>query len=231
MTQFQTATITKTQLSPNFYELDCHPHQSLNFHPGQYLIIKVNETRVVQYSLASPRSQTNFKLLTQYIPSGEASEWVKNQLSTGDSIEYFGPLGNFLLHPPKDTDQIIFLATGSGIAPFLSMIPELLTHHSFTKPIVLYFGIRDQTDLIYQTELQLLTQKHPNFKHHICLTQPDKSWKGRKGRITKHLLHDYDNLSNTALYLCGSSSMIQEAKQIALEKDALPENLHHEKFW
>lgn len=231
MPNFQTATLqTKTIINDKFITLDLRPEQPFNFIPGQYVILRVNLDRVVQYSMTSLPQQSTFQLLVEYIPGGQASEWVKNTLNEGDTIEYLGPMGIFTVQETQ-TKQLLFLATGSGIAPLKSMIDDLLTNQKETRPVHLYFGLRTTDDLIYYEHFNRLEIEYDNFNFHLCISQPGTTWTGKKGRITHHIREDFPSSVDCSAYLCGSEEMIQEATQILTRSGIQPEHLHQEKFW
>lgn len=224
---FQTAKIiSNTNLAGNYYQLICQPQEPLNFIPGQYLILKINEDRVSQYSLASTPEQTNFELLVDVTPDGVSSKYVKN-LKVSDEITYMKPMGKFTIQ--EITPQVVFLATGSGIAPFKSMIPTLVESSPNTK-IKLLFGLRHTTDLIYQDYFQNLQAHHPYFSCSYCLSQPNDQWSGLKGHITQHL-ETIKDLAESSFYLCGSPDMIEEAHSKLINSQVPEDKIYFEKYW
>lgn len=229
---FQTAKlIAKQQLAENFYLLTCQPSQPLVFKPGQFIVLRVNPERVVQYSLASIPNQPTFDLLVQYVPHGEASEWVKNDLHVGDTIEYYGPLGICTFHPDDQAREILFMATGAGLAPHISIIDDLLINQSESRPISLYFGIHNQANIIYSDHFNQLMAQHPNFKYNISLSQASPGWTGHSGYITHAVSRDISSAKHLAAYLCGSEAMIADAKLLLTQKGIATNRIYTEKFW
>lgn len=231
--KFQTATIiTKEAIAEKFFLLTCEVSTPLVFTPGQYIVVRVTPERVVQYSLASQPNQSTFEIVVQYFPGGQASEWVKNRLQVGDTIEFYGPLGIFNFHPQDGSTEALFLATGAGIAPFKSIIDHLLINQQHPQTLKLYFGLRHQTHLVYHEHFLQLAKQHPQFTYRPALSQPDSSWNGFNGYITKILADDYSApTTSLSAYLCGSNDMIADATQILTTLGTPPERIYTEKFW
>ena len=219
--------ISNTNLAGNFYQLICQSTVPLNFIPGQYLIIKINDERVTQYSLASLPGPSEFELLVDITPDGVSSRYIK-ALKTGDTIQFLKPMGKFVLNE-NITPIVAFLATGSGIAPFKSMIPGLLSSHPEIQ-VKLLFGLRHIADIFYSNFFARLARSHPNFTYHYSLSQPETSWNGLIGHITQHLelIGDFSNLS---AYLCGSPKMIEESQVQLLQLGVPEDKINFEKYW
>ena len=218
--------ISNTNLAGNFYQLICRQDEPLQFIPGQYLIVKINPERVTQYSIASLPGTNEFELLVDITPDGVSSKYIKS-LKPGDQITYLKPMGKFVLK--ELTPQIAFLATGSGIAPFKSMIPFLLDNYPEIL-IKLLFGLRHTTDIFYSDFFSDLTKQYSNFNCHCSISQPDSDWTGLTGHITKHL-DLIGNFSNTSFYLCGSPNMIDETNELLLQSGVSDDKIYFEKYW
>jgi ferredoxin-NADP reductase len=137
------------------------------FVAGQWLSFKHNkpdgEEITRAYSIASPPAETNrFALCLNRVQDGYMSNYLCD-MREGDAIICQGPFGDFILRPPmRDT---LFIATGTGIAPFRSMLHWLLgdTSRHQEKHIWLIFGNRTETDIYYPDEFLGLAEKHANF--------------------------------------------------------------------
>lgn len=213
-------------LTTNYLEVVCQPSRPLNFHPGQYIIVQINPDRLSQYSLASVPGETTFTLLIDVSPGGESSQYFRN-LQLGDALTHQPPLGQFIFHP-DDSSQLLFLATGTGIAPLLAMIKQAVLS---SIPIYLLFGLRHESDIIYRSQFQSLHQKFSHFNYLICLSNPAASWTGAHGYITDHLSNFSFNWLKTSTYLCGSPHMIKDAEEILLNLQVPPGNIYTEKYW
>ena len=165
------------------------------------------------YSIASPRGGNKFALCLNRVPEGIVSRWLF-KLSPGDEVDLHEPLGYFTLrHPGR---RAVFIATGTGIAPFRSM---LLDHLPRTEPhITLLFGVRYEEGLLYRDELESLARQYERFKFMPTITRPAASWEGRTGRVQAHLdealnLRTPDEIVNIDVYICGLKEMVDDVRK------------------
>ena len=202
------------------------------FKPGQFVSFEVPHptsklpaTR--PYSIASPPSRRGaVTLLLNLVPEGPGSTYLFS-LKAGDETQFKGPAGAFYL---KEADQrdLLFVATGTGIAPFRSMLAHLF-ENGFSRTVTLYWGLRSQRDLYYQDELNALAAEHPNFSFVTTLSRPEPGWTGVSGRVTKLIEERITSVSQLAVYLCGNSAMIGEVTALIGKKGLCP--IHKEKWY
>ena len=125
----------------------------MQFTPGQSICFEVETARKSNpvhryYSLASPPSQTSrLDLLLSVADQGPGSSYLF-KLTQGEEIQFTGPNGSFCLREDERRD-ILFVATGTGIAPFRSMLHSLLDR-PITNMVTLFWGLRSEGDLYYQ---------------------------------------------------------------------------------
>ncbi len=201
--------------------------ERLDFVPGQFVSLTAmlpgadgQERKITRaYSLASPPSGDNrFELCLNRVPGGHMSPHLFSMLP-GDTIEMRHPLGGFVLRePPADS---IFIATGTGVAPFRAMLQAHLKKGS--PRFTLLLGSRYEDNLLYPEEFEEMAQRHPHFTFVPTLTRPGPNWKGRTGRVQKHLTEVIDGRTATSdlavnFYLCGMHEMVEELRSIL--KDA-----------
>jgi ferredoxin-NADP reductase len=200
----------------------------LAFASGQYVSIQVTERGDRRsYSISSsPGINHGFELLVEPIPNGLGSTYLQN-LKFGDEIKILAPMGRFVL---DDTNQAFtFIATGSGLAPYRSMVLDLLQVKRDTRPITLYWGLRHAEELVYQDEFQQLATVFPNFKFHPVLSQAPQEWPLCRGRVTD-CLAVHSLTPNSGYYLCGSDKMLQDMMVLLAQRGIAPTQIHHEKF-
>ncbi len=179
------------------------------FVPGQFLSLTANEiTRA--YSIASPPSPETriFSLCANLVPEGRFSPWLFN-LQPDDEIEFKGPYGAFI--PRRPIADSIFVATGTGIAPFRSMLHTVLREHPETN-FHLIFGVRYRDTLLYHDELLQLATQHPNFHYHPTLTRPADDWPGLTGRVQPHVLQTLGERRDIDIYICGMKEMVDDLR-------------------
>ena len=139
-----------------------------------------------------------------------------------------GPFGLFAL---KDEPiDIVFAATGAGIAPFRSQILDMIDKKS-TREIHLFFGARTPKDFFWTEELRTLERKHPNIHVHLCLSRDDPSWTGHRGRVQQFIPAVIKDPLTTQIYICGAPEMVGDIKKVAIETWGMPKaNVHAEGY-
>ncbi|MEK9166995.1 MAG: FAD-dependent oxidoreductase [Patescibacteria group bacterium] len=222
-----------SKLTENVYEYDFdYSKDPLDFLPGQFFMIDVLDGNLVKaqraYSIASsPENKDFFTICIKLIPGGRASSYFAG-LKIGDECSFIGSYGRFVL---QDSEKdIVMVATGTGIAPFMSML-NVLWSKGFSKPVTLYFGVATETDLFYLDILKKWEEEHDNFTFLITLSEESSGWKGLKGRVTPHLEEALIDAGNTAIYLCGNGNMIKDVRDLMLERGIPKEDIHFEQFW
>lgn len=218
-------------LASKFHHFVIKTEEEFNFKPGQFVSIKVDPQKINSYSIAGQKSPHEFELLVDIGPGGLGSKYFEH-LKVGDEIIHLSPAGIFTPKLDDGSQSIVFLATGSGIAPVKSMIESLLASGE-TRPITLYFGLRLNTDVFLQDYFEKLSQTHPNFTFKLCLSQPTDDWVGNRGRITQFLKQDLagSSVSNSSVYICGNKNMIEDSVQL-LKDIGCPENhIYYEKYY
>jgi ferredoxin-NADP reductase len=189
---------------------------AIDFKPGQFVVLQVpKDGKVVRrlYSIASaPKHKDFLEFCIQYTEGGVASQYYWS-LQPGDTVHFTGPSGQFVLKDPIDYEPV-FLATGTGVAPFRSMIYSLLDA-GHTQPIWLFFGTRYETSLLFSDEFYSLAEKHPNF-HYIPVVSRPTAWQGATGHVQNVFKQYFPNLPADALdkqiYICGWDVVVKAAK-------------------
>ncbi len=186
------------------------------FTPGQFVSVidRVDTKEITRaYSIASPRGGNRFALCLNRIPEGHVSPHLF-KLKPGDEIEIREPLGYFTMRHPGH--RAVFIATGTGVAPFRSM---LLDHLPTTHPhVTLLFGVRQEEGLLYRKEFERLAQDYATFRFLPTLTRPNENWTGLRGRVQEHLdealhLQSYEDISTVDVYICGLREMVDDVRR------------------
>ena len=194
----------------------------LTWRPGQFISLTCGKTEegeplLRSYSIASSPGTGEVRLVIKLIPHGAASRWLAG-LQVGTPVYFTGPMGFFVLELTHPGD-IVFAATGTGLAPVVPMVRELLGK-SEPGQIHLYWGLRTQKDLFWREELAALA--HPRLTVHTHLSQPEPpptpAWTGARGRITGPLLEHLPTLHKPTFYLVGNGAMIRELKHALQER-------------
>ena len=204
-------------------ELTLTAPSHIRFTPGQFVSFEIERAGRVPatrpYSIAS--SQTGegvIDLVVNHVPGGVGSEYLFG-LRLGDSTRFKGPVGSFTIQ--DGTRELLFVATGTGIAPFRSMLWSLSDASSF-RPVRLFWGLRSERDLYYQGELEQLRAQLPHFTYVTTLSQPSAAWQGAVGRVSPLVERQVTTVDNLDVFLCGNAAMINDVRDIIRRKGLCP---------
>ena len=201
------------------------------FEPGQFvtLDLPIGEKpakRWRSYSIASWPDSTNiFELVIIHKNEGAGTAYLFNSITTGAEILFRGPQGKFLLPPTVDKD-LFLICTGTGIAPFRSMLHHLVRNNVPHKNIYLIFGSRTQEDLLYRDELSELAETLPHFHYMPVLSREE--WTGEKGYVHQVYQRLIEDKRPAYFYLCGWKNMIEDARHQLLELGYDKKDIHYE---
>jgi NAD(P)H-flavin reductase len=203
---------------------------TLEFQPGQFMILNVPKGGEVvkrAYSIASPPHETGIlEFCIQHLEGGAASAYLW-QLKEGDKVSLSGPHGRFLLKEPFDYDPV-FIATGTGVAPFRAMIKHLL-HRGVPRGMWLLFGCRYEHAILYHSEFRSLAALRHNL-HYVPIVSRPKAWDGAVGHVQDLFKKYVTDYSNRDIYVCG---WLEVVKAICMDLEALgvpKEKLHYEEW-
>ena len=159
-------------------------------------------------SIASPPNQTAYYELTvKRVPGGLVSNFLLDVLQEGDRLTASGPDGCFVYNPLMHGQRLVYIAGGSGITPFMSMIREACDR-GLDRHITLIYGSRDEDDIIFHDELSALAARHTNLVYVPVIEQPGSGYTGEKGFMTGDLIERVaGNLEGAMVYLCGPAGM------------------------
>jgi ferredoxin-NADP reductase len=111
-------------------------------------------------------------------------------------------------HDPEQND-VVLLATGVGIGPFLPLGFRLLSGGSSAK-VTLYWGLRLDEDICLTNMFDDWASSYPNFRYRNSLSQPPAGWQGLRGRLTESVPPQLESVTGTTYFLCGNGAMIIE---------------------
>jgi CDP-4-dehydro-6-deoxyglucose reductase len=206
--------------------------ESFDFTPGQFVTLdlpiheKLNK-RVRSYSIASWPDGTNvFELVIVLLEGGLGTTYLFNKVDVGSELVLRGAQGVFTLKEENLQKDLFFICTGTGIAPFRSMLHHIKRHNIQHENIYLLMGTRTQQDLLYHEEMKSFELE----KFHYIPTLSREQWDGRKGYV--HAI--YEELCNSkqpaGFFLCGWKNMIDEAKQRILALGYDRKSIHQELY-
>lgn len=197
----QTGTVTAvTPIASEIIRLDVKVANGIEFLPGQYVRLRPNESSEWRsYSMANASGDTNLVFYIRLVTDGQFSSWLTTA-KAGDLLEIGPSRGTFFLR--NESRPRLFVAGGTGLAPFLAMLQAVRTTPEFnTAPIHLLIGGRTAGHLFAQEELARLQRDLPNLQISIA-TESDPPPGAQEGYATD-LIAELSLDKSTRVYLCG----------------------------
>lgn len=204
----------------------------ISYLAGQYVSIKINEAGERRsYSISSsPDDNHGFHLLAEMVEGGKGSVFLQ-KIQPGESVEVLAPLGRFVVQEGQ-TKKLLFVATGSGIAPIYSMINDLLINKHDTRQMRLHWGLKNEANMFWFDNFGRLTEQYPNFVFDPVLSRSGEGWSLCNGHVQDCLKRDFGekDLSDWQGYVCGNPKMVEEVSVLLGELGMKSEDIHREKF-
>jgi len=259
--------IGREEINPQLIILRVKPDgQRFSFQPGQFAVLGLlgRQPRIAEaareetpaapekmirraYSIASSNIEHNYlEFYLTLVTSGELTPRLF-AMKYGDRI-FVSPkaTGMFTLDRVPAEKAVVLIATGTGLAPYVSMLRTMLVKDDKRRFIVLH-GARYSWDLGYRAELESLARLRPNFLYVPAITRPeeDPHYQGQTGRIQNLLKSGaLEQLcgapldpSRTDVFLCGNPDMIDQVKEwliakgFTMDKPKEPGSIHVEEYW
>jgi ferredoxin-NADP reductase len=204
-----------------------------DFIPGQFITLylpiheKANK-RWRSYSIASWPDQSNvIELIIVLNPNGLGTNYLFHEVTIGSTLTYRGPQGVFTLQQPIEKD-IFLICTGTGIAPFRSMVNHIFQQRIPHQHIYLIYGCRKKNNLMYYEELKKMEACLPGF--HYVPTLSREEWEGSTGYVHNIYESICESRTPASFYLCGWKEMIDDAKARILEMGYDKKDIHVELY-
>ena len=211
--------------------LDEATDKAVEFEPGQCMELEVPDSGIQRaYSLANTANwHGEMEFLIRLQPVGWFSNYLSSEAQPGRILNVYGPGGAFGWQ--NDCyNPVIFIAGGTGLAPFLSMLRRM-AEWGEDRSIHLLFGVNQESELFYLDELQRLQQQLPSLSMTVCVWRPAADWQGFSGTpadaLQQYLQNhpgDYD------IYLCGPPMLVTAATELAIAHGVPEEQIFSEKF-
>lgn len=207
--------------------------QPLDFVPGQFIQVHFHYADGTpakrSYSLATIHDHAlgpgeAVEIAVSYVPGGAATALFEG-LPEGGHVEASGPFGRFCLMPGDRNARYLLIATGTGVTPYRSMLPQLRSLMAERGvEVVLLQGARTPAELLYGDEFRAFADAHPGFRYVPCLSRelpPDPHPDVRHGYVQQHLGEFAPDAARDIAYLCGNPDMVDACFE-ALKGFGLP---------
>ena len=191
---------------------------NFEFKAGQYLVLNVpGEYKAREYSIYSPEDAPFIDLLIKEVDNGEVSKELK-YMKVGTKVEITGPFGFFVLrdNQPGEISHYSFVATGTGISPFHSII---LSNPGLDYEVI--HGVRHGYEAYDSSDYQ-------ENRYHLCTSR--EHGENFYGRVTQYLKKKGIG-KNSIFYICGNSGMVNEVTELLEQNGVSPENIRTEVFF
>lgn len=212
----------ETAMTKRFW-LQAEEGGETDFVPGQFITLDlpIHETRQKRwrsYSIANAPSESGvFELCIVKLEGGLGTTYLFDAIEVGSDITYKKPAGVFTLRKPIERD-LVMICTGTGVAPFRSMIQDIYAQNIPHQSIHLIFGTRKKEDVLYLSEFQKLAEQERSFSYSVALSREevlptDINVYWHKGYVHQIYLEQYKDLREDVQFLiCGWQNMVDEAE-------------------
>lgn len=244
MLDWQTGTvinIINTTATTKQYFIQANGTTNFQFEPGQFITLDLpiheqKNKRWRSYSIASSPNNTNiFELIIVLLEGGLGTTYLFNNVTIGTELKFRGPQGKFTL-PTSIETHLCFICTGTGVAPFRSMIQHIYANNISHQHIYLFFGCRYINDCLYKDEFLELQKSYQEFHYIPCLSRESNEYDfAHKGYVHGQYVkcitkNNIESLTAAKFYLCGWKDMIDEAKENILQLGYSKHDIHFELY-
>ncbi len=230
--------VRASDLSPSVRLLSLEPDDGpLDFEPGQWIDVELETAEGPHkraYSLANPAGARAVEIAVTRVEDGRLSPAL-HQLELGSELAIDGPHGFFTRDAALKAQPSLFVATGTGLAPFRSMLLSLAQGldeggASARAPITVLFGCRSQADILWREELTALSASGL-FRFEVSLSRPDPGYTGRTGYVQTHVAELAHELGEPHVYICGLNKMVAEVRAVCKQELGYPrQRIHSERY-
>ncbi len=181
------------------------------FKAGQYLTFKLeigNSVVTRSYSIASsPASALNgeYQITVKRIVDGFVSDYILDNWNVGDEVIAYAPEGNMTYCPLRDAKNIVAIAGGSGITPFLSLA-RAIDQGDEDCTLTLLYGCRTSDEILFKTELDSLSEKNDKINVVYVLSHSDEDGY-EKGFVGADIIKKYAPEGNYSIFVCGPGGL------------------------
>lgn len=229
---YNATVIDMTPLSPTILGIRLQLDDDMEFQAGQYINLYIPDIGSRAFSISNPPSQSNIiELHVRLVPDGKGTMWLHKELSVGDKIDVSGPYGQFFVRS-SDSQDVIFIAGGSGLSSPESMIYDLLEKGD-NRQIYLFQGARNIPELYHREKFEQLAQDNDNFHYIPALSDEDTlgEWSGFKGYVNDAVKQHFNGkCSGHKAYMCGPPPMIDATITTLMQARLFERDIHMERF-
>ena len=195
------------------------------FKAGQYLTFKLeigNSVVTRSYSIASSPASAltgEYQITVKRINDGFVSDYILDNWSVGDKVIAYAPEGNLIYNPLRDAKNIVGIAGGSGITPFLS-IARAIAQGDEDCTLTLLYGCRTSDEILFKAELDRLSENNEKINVVYVLSHSDEEGY-EKGFVGADIIKKYAPEGDYSIFVCGPGGLYKflEAELPKLQKE------------
>ncbi|MGN0347655.1 MAG: FAD-binding oxidoreductase [Lachnospiraceae bacterium] len=214
-----------------------------HFAAGQYVSVRHKNTTRPYSLVSSPKQATKgiYRIAVKRVPGGEVSNYFFSLAKVGQTLELSGPMGEFTYTPIRDGKNVLAIAGGSGITPFISMCQSILEGSSVFDLTILY-GSVSRKDILFYHNLKKWTQQSNKIHVVHVLSGEDENRRNfgcdgadenhqenefAQGFITRDLIEMYLQ-EDCSIFVCGPEAMVSHIKRESAHLTTAPKNIRYE---
>lgn len=221
--------VDRRTLAADICELSLAPLRELSFHAGQHVQLIRDDGLSRPYSIVSlPGEDYCFRVHVRQVADGVMSRWLAEELRLGQKLHLRGAFGRAHYQSAMRERPLALLATGVGGGAMLALARDALGQ-GHRAPITLYHGVRSRWELYLHEELTDLQARHRHFRYVPAVSREQAGDGILHGRITELAFVDGD-FDEHEIFLCGSPSMVAEARWRALLAGARRTRMHADPY-
>ena len=173
-----------------------------SFRAGQYISLKMfidGDYTTRAYSLSSAPNKINkgYRITIKRVPNGLVSNIMLDDMKIGDGLTISRPMGDFGYNKVRDEKNVIGIAGGSGITPFISLAYEVDAGLDDCN-LTVFYSVKTEDDIIFKKEIEYFNKHCKKVKFVVTLTREEKPGY-LKGHINKDMIEPYIKEFNTVL--------------------------------
>lgn len=228
----------------DLWSIRVQPEQRLNFKPGQFATLGVEQDgKIIEraYSIVSSPIEDEIEFFFELVPGGQLTPPLYAQKVGDTLLMRRESKGLFTLDAKSGHKQHYLICTVTGVAPYVSMVRTLVREAAqgaaIDARLALMQAASRSWEFAYREELEGLAKSHSWFQYIPTISRPweDPSWKGEVGRAEDVVRKYLDNFGlepgNTTAYVCGHPNMIENAKGILQRRGFSKESIREEVYW
>lgn len=200
---------------------DLPPHTA-----GQYVnvFVEISGVRTSRpMSISSAPGDVSMELTIKRKPGGFVSNHLVDNVQQDDRLTISGPEGDLSYMSFRDGKELVFIAGGSGITPFMGMMEQILERHPDVQ-IHLLYGSVDPEQIIFRDRIEALAGRHERLGLTLTVDRPDDQWRGQQGVIDHQMITaavGARGVQDRTFFVCGPQAMERAVKE-ALERMGVP---------